>query len=82
MARPYVFPDPKDRSPNAPTIIANATQVLGNYNQEHRDVPEGTRAKVTDVVKKWFKDQALEQGWATAEFHGSECLLTANIEIK
>ena len=33
MARPFVFPDPNDRSPNNPSIIVSPTQVLGIYKQ-------------------------------------------------
>ena len=33
MARPFVFPDPNDRSPNDPSVIVSPAQVLGIYKQ-------------------------------------------------
>lgn len=77
MARPFLFPDPKDRSINAPSIIASAAQVLGTYNQANGE----EREKVTDVVKEWFVKEALAQGWASADFHGSECVLVAALAL-
>ncbi len=78
MARPFVFPDPKDRSVNSPTTIISSAQVLGNYNQEH---PDNKRERVTDVVKEWFQEQAKEEGWSESEFHGSDCLLVADVKL-
>ncbi len=65
MARPFVYPDPKDRSINEPTYVVSQVQVLGNFNQAH---PDDTREKVTDPVKQWFKDEARKLGWKSAEF--------------
>ena len=79
MARPYVFPDPKDRSINEPSLVASQAQVLGNYNQAN---PNDTREKVTDPVKTWFKDEASKAGWKSVDFHGSQCILTAALELK
>ncbi|WP_162617855.1 hypothetical protein [Salinicola halophilus] len=78
MARPYIFPDPKDRSPNEPTIALNQQKVLGIYNQHH---PEDRREKVTDPVKEWFRDEANRQGWKEATFHGSVCVLSVDVEV-
>ncbi|BAQ82449.1 uncharacterized protein PST29_4560 [Pseudomonas sp. St29] len=77
--RPFEFPDPSDCSPNSPTVIAKANQVLGNYNRAN---PTDKRQKVTDPVRNWFNDQALKEGWKTAEFHGSDCLLTADVVLR
>ena len=48
MARPYVFPDPDDRSKNNPVVIANSEQVIGLYNQMNCDGDE--MQKVTPKV--------------------------------
>ncbi len=79
MARPFVAPDPGDRSPNEPTFIASSAQVLGLYNQEN---PDDKRAKVTDPVKQWYASEMTKQGWSNATFHGSQCMLEANVILK
>lgn len=79
MARPFIFPDPKDRSINEPSIVASQAQVLGNYNQAN---PSDAREKVTDTVKDWFRSTAEASGWKTADFHGSQCVLTVELELK
>ncbi len=79
MARPFVAPDPNDRSPNEPTVIASSNQVLGLYNQEN---PDDKREKVTDPVKQWYTNEMIKIGWADAKFHGSQCLLEANVVLK
>lgn len=75
--RPFVFPDPKDRSINSPSEIASSAQVLGNYNQANSE----KREKVTDTVKDWFKGEAVKQGWSEADFHGNQCVLSVNLKI-
>ncbi len=78
MARPRVLPDPNDRSVNNPSIIVDALDVLGYYNQQTGEDKE----RVVDSVKEWYKQEAIKQGWSAAEFHGNQCVLTANIERK
>jgi hypothetical protein len=78
MARPRVFPDPNDRSVNNPSIIVDSVDVLGYYCQQTEDEKE----RVVDSVKEWYKKEAINQGWASAEFHGNQCVLTATIERK
>lgn len=74
MARPFVFPDPDDRSKNNPAIIVSSEQVLGLYNQEHKD--EEDMQKVTDKVQDWFvKEAKNNQGWDEARFAGNQCIL-------
>jgi len=75
--RPHEFPDPKDRSPNSPTMIAKASKVLGLYNQSN---PDDKRERVTEPVRDWFVKEADKEGWNDAEFHGSDCLLKAEIQ--
>lgn len=75
--RPFVFPDPKDRSINSPSEIASSAQVLGNYNQMNSE----KREKVTDTVKDWFKAEAIKQGWSDADFHGNQCVLKVKLKI-
>lgn len=54
MARPFVFPDPNDRSPNDPSVIVSPTQVLGIYKQYTGDRME----RVTAKVQEWFCEKA------------------------
>jgi hypothetical protein len=79
VARPFIFPDPRDRSINEPTLVVSQTQVIGNFNQANA---ADKREKVTDPVKEWFKGEALKAGWKNVEFHGSQCVLTAEIVMK
>ena len=75
MARPYVFPDPDDRSKNNPVVIASSEQVIGLYNQMNEDGDE--MQKVTPKVQEWFEKEATEnQGWDEAKFAGNQCILT------
>lgn len=78
MSRPYVFPDPDDRSKNDPSIIVQSQQVIGIYNQYNPDGDEMQR--VTDKVKNWFLDYSKEQGWSEANFAGNQCILKNNFE--
>lgn len=73
MARPYVFPDPDDRSKNDPSYIVSSQQVLGIYNQENDDQDE--MQKVTKKVQDWFLEQAAARGWDDYHFAGNQCIL-------
>lgn len=77
MARPFVMPDPKDRSVNEPTKVVSAIQVLGFYNQSTGDKKE----RIVDSVKEWYRKTTLENGWGDATFHGNQCVLTANVTL-
>lgn len=79
MARPFVAPDPKDRSVNEPTRIVSAAQILGLYNQEN---PEEKKERVVESVKEWYKKTMESEGWSDVNFHGSQCVLHANVTIK
>ena len=75
MARPFVFPDPNDRSPNNPSVIVSSTQVLGIYNQS-----SGEKMKnVTEKVQTWFCEQAHTYMWDDAKFSGNQCILTVDL---
>ena len=78
MARPFVFPDPNDRSPNEPSFIVSSAQVLGLYNQDGGDSSKMLR--VTEKVQKWFEKQALEYCWDKTHFSGNQCLLEVEIQ--
>jgi hypothetical protein len=78
MARPYLEPDPMDRSVNEPTLIVSAAQVLGLYNQENQD---DKKERVVDSVKEWYKKAMITAGWRDVVFHGNQCVLTANIRL-
>lgn len=78
MARPFVVPDPKDRSVNEPTCVISSAQILGLYNQENNEKKE----RVVDSVKDWYTDKMKAEGWNDAQFHGSQCVLTASVTIK
>jgi hypothetical protein len=73
----FLFPDPKDRSPNAPGVIVEKHQIIGLYNQEHSE----DAAYVTENVRAWFETEAAAQGWNSATFAGPQCLLNANVTI-
>jgi hypothetical protein len=59
------MPDPKDRSVNSPSYIANADQVLGYYNAHNKDEK---KERVVDSVKKWYVDKAQKEGWKRPPF--------------
>ena len=77
MARPFVFPDPNDRSPNTPSVIVSSTQVLGLYNQGAGEKME----RVTKKVQDWFCTEARSKyRWDNATFSGNQCILSVNLE--
>ncbi len=78
MARPFVFPDPNDRSPNDPSVIVSPTQVLGIYKQYTGDKME----RVTAKVQEWFCEKATTYGWDEARFSGNQCILEVNLTKK
>jgi hypothetical protein len=76
MARKYYFPDPNDRSANAPSVIVSKPQVIGLWNQAH---PDDKLVNVTERVTTWFEEESKKNKWDTAHFAGNECLLVAHI---
>ena len=78
MARPYVFPDTNDRSPNDPSIIVSTEQVLGIYNQDFDEDMQRVTSKVVD----WFKAEATNYKWDKVEFIGNQCILSVNLELR
>lgn len=78
MSRPYVFPDPNDRSPNDPSIIVSTEQVLGIYNQDCDEDMQRVTAKVMD----WFKSEALAYKWDEVTFVGNQCILKVNLDLR
>ena len=76
MLRPFVFPDPDDRSKNDPSIIVTSQQVIGIYNQYNSEGDEMQR--VTDKVKEWFLAYSKEQGWDESTFASNQCILKNN----
>ena len=79
MARKVVAPVPEDRSVNAPSFIASAPQVLGLYNQAHKD---DKRERVNDTVKNWYREKMYSLGWDKVTFSGNQAILEANISLK
>lgn len=79
MPRKFVDPVPEDRSVNAPSYIASGAQVLGLYNQHHKDE---RRERVNDTVKDWFSHRMTSLGWAKVSFSGNQAILEANISLK
>ena len=78
MARPFVFPNPNDRTPNDPTCIVSSAGVLGLYNQESGNPDKMER--VTAKVQDWFISYAKNvYKWHEAYFSGSQCILKVNI---
>lgn len=79
MSRPFIVPDPNDRSVNSPSIIVKSTQILGYYNSLNKD---DKKERVVDSLKTWYKQKAKETGWKKATFHGSDCLLEVKVALK
>jgi hypothetical protein len=77
MARKYYFPDPNDRSANAPSVIVSKPQVIGLWNQEN---PTNKMERVTERVQAWFIEQSKNYKWDSAHFSGNECQLVAAIK--
>lgn len=77
MPRPFIMPDPKDRSVNEPTKVVSAIQVLGLYNQ----ITGEKKERIVDSVKDRYKQTMIENGWGDAVFHGNQCVLTANVKL-
>ncbi|WP_448192808.1 hypothetical protein [Azospirillum sp. sgz301742] len=71
MPRPFIFPDPRERSPNSPSIIASPQQILGLYNQ----INQGNAKYVTDNVKNWFVGMAMQLGWSAHHCSGNQIVL-------
>ncbi len=76
MARKYYFPDPNDRSANAPSVIVSKPQVIGLWNQSH---PNDRMQRVTEKVQTWFEEQSKVYKWDSAHFSGNECQLVVGI---
>lgn len=77
MARPFIFPDPNDRSANSPSFIVSSTQILGIYKQYTGETME----RVTKKVQDWFCDIAKNNYfWDDASFSGNQCVLSVKIE--
>jgi hypothetical protein len=77
MARRFVFPDPNDRSPNAPSVIVSSVQIIGLYNQEN---PDDKMERVTQKVQEWFTNEAVSKyNWHSATFAGNQCVLAMNL---
>ena len=72
LGRPYLFPDPNDRSPNHPNEIIEKSQIIGLYNQEHLD---DIMENVTSKVKAWISEKAKSHGWDKVDFVNSVCVL-------
>lgn len=79
MARPFVPPDPKDRSVNEPTFVVSSAQVLGLHNQSPLN---DSKERVVDSVKDWYVKEMTKQGWSKATFHGNQCVLEASIKLE
>jgi hypothetical protein len=77
MARKYYFPDPNDRSANAPSVIVSKPQVIGLWNQAN---PTDKMERVTEKVQEWFINQSKAYKWTSAHFSGNECQLVSAIK--
>ena len=77
MARKYYFPDPNDRSANAPSVIVSKPQVIGLWNQAN---PSDKLERVTERVQEWFIERSKTFKWDSAHFSGNECQLVAAIQ--
>ena len=73
MARPFLIPDPNDRSVNEPSVIVSGNQVLGYYNQHNK---QNKKTRVVSSVQQWYMNEAAKAGWTHQVFSGSQCILT------
>ena len=77
MPRPFVFPDPNDRSPNNPSVIVSSPQILGIYKHYTGESME----RVTKKVQDWFCTEATKKySWDDSVFHGNQCVLSVSVE--
>lgn len=75
--RPFVMPDPDDRSPNQPHTIVERQAVLGLFNQSH---PGAEAQNVTQNVRDWFETEAKAEGWAEIIWvDNNTAMLKANV---
>lgn len=80
MARPFMMPDPNDRSYNDPAVIVSPQQVLGIVNQNSK---KGKKAlNVTQEVRDEFERLADDAGWDNIEFIGQQCMLKVTLPDK
>ena len=77
MPKPYVFPDPDDRSKNSPYADVPSARVINLYNQS----TDSDARRLTEKIRTWFKQEALDLGWDDAEFSDTGCRLT-NTRVK
>ncbi len=73
MSRPFVMPDPKDRSVNEPSVVVGPNQILGYYNQLNKNA---RKERVVESVQQWYVEEAKRVGWSDARFSGNQCILT------
>lgn len=78
MSKPFVFPDPNDRSPNSPSVIVPSAKILGIYNQNSGEKME----RVTKKVQDWFCATAKAYKWDEADFSGNQCILKVNMPAR
>lgn len=76
MPRPFTMPDPNDRSKNDPAVLVDSSKILGHFNQEHQRNEKATY--VSESVRTWYEEKALEKGWSSVEFIGNQAMLKMN----
>lgn len=77
MARPYEFPDPKDRSVNNPQVLVESSAMLGLYNQAN-PVQYGY---VAQAVRSWFETEVRKAGWTFVSFVEPSAVLGVEVHL-
>jgi len=74
----FKFPRPEDYKAAEPAVFCPADRVLALFNQDSSD----NAARIAKKVRKWFRKQAHDAGWAGIHFlpevqsnHGAGCVL-------
>lgn len=80
MPRPYDFPDPRDRSVNNPHLLLERDPVVGLYNQDPGNAAQQA-TYLSDTVRQWFIQAALQRGWASVNFVDTTAILSANVQL-
>ncbi|NRH42252.1 hypothetical protein [Pseudomonas sp. MS15a(2019)] len=73
----YVFPDPKNCSPNKPTDACTSKKMVGLYSAATGD----SQINCTKKVREWFRTEATSKGWDKVIDTPSGVTLVADVRL-